>query len=161
MGGAFYVPGNVTVDESNRQNRVSEWNIWVDPLAASEVFASGIPIRLTPLDATNKINWKKSDADMWKSESTPEAVLAAKLLQWMLRSMSRNGVYVWDLVAAVNAVEPDLCEHRQVHVQVVTRLGDQDGRTIINKAAPPNATVCISPNEDAIKRHVATIFNRP
>ena len=161
MGGALYVPGNVAFDESNRQNRESEWNIWVDPLAASDVFASGIPIRLTPLDATNKITWKNSDADMWKSESAPEGVLAAKLLQWMLSSMSRNGVYVWDLVAAVNVVEPDLCEHQQVHVQVVTRSGDQEGRTIIDKAAPPNAMVCISPNEDGIKRHVAKIFSRP
>lgn len=161
MGGALYVPGNVAFDESNRQNRESEWNIWVDPLAASDVFASGIPIHLTPLDATNKITWKKSDADMWKSESALEGVLAAKLLQWMLRSMSPNGVYVWDLVAAVNAVEPDLCEHRQIHLKVLTQSGNQEGRTIVDKVASPNATVCISPNEDAVKRHVAKIFSRP
>jgi inosine-uridine nucleoside N-ribohydrolase len=49
-------------------------------------------------------------------------VLAANLLQWMLRSWSHNGVYVWDLVAAANATTPDLCEHQQVHVQVITKF---------------------------------------
>src|SRR5713101_7354964 len=56
MGGALRVPGNLGdggVFKTN--NTTAEWNIFVDPLAARMVFRSGIPIRLIPLDATNKV----------------------------------------------------------------------------------------------------------
>ena len=161
MGGALQVPGNVRSQTLNKYKPVAEWNIWIDPLAANEIFESGIPVNLTPLDATQKVTWRKSDAENWKGTNSPEGVLAAQLLQWMLRSMSPNGVYVWDLVAAVNAVAPDLCEHQQFHLKIITESGNQEGRTIIDWAAPPNTTVCISPNENSIKRHTAMIFNRP
>lgn len=161
MGGALYVRGNIASNWPMIHNRVSEWNIWVDPLAASEVFASGMAINLTPLDATNKVVWKKSDAGKWKSTNVPEGVLAANVLQWMLRSWSPNGIYAWDLVAAVNATTPDLCEHQQVHVQVITKSGDQEGRTVEDKTAPPNANVCMTPNDEAMKRHVSMVFGQP
>jgi len=47
MGGAVAVPGNVTP--------AAEFNIHVDPEAASTVFASGLPIELVPLDVTRKV----------------------------------------------------------------------------------------------------------
>ena len=49
MGGAVDVPGNTP------RNPDAEYNIWVDPVAAAEVVASGIPITLVPLDATNQV----------------------------------------------------------------------------------------------------------
>ena len=49
MGGALDVPGN------NFDNPDAEWNIWADPTAAAEVFASGVPLTLVPLDATNQV----------------------------------------------------------------------------------------------------------
>ena len=50
MGGAVYVEGNIHSDWPEIDNRTAEWNIWVDPVAASEVFSSGLPLHLTPLD---------------------------------------------------------------------------------------------------------------
>ena len=47
MGGAVAVPGNVTA--------AAEFNIHVDPEAAAEVFASGLPIELVPLDVTRRV----------------------------------------------------------------------------------------------------------
>ena len=161
MGGALQVPGNIRSQASNKHKPVSEWNIWIDPLAAQEIFESGIPINLTPLDAAQNVTWKKSDVENWKRTNKPAGVLAARLLQWMMRSMSPNKVYIWDLVAAVNAAAPDLCEHQQFHLKVITESGNQEGRTIIDWAASPNTTVCISPNEYSVKRHTATIFSRP
>ena len=46
MGGAVDVPGNVTSD--------SEFNIHVDPTAASRVFGAGLSLDLVPLDATRQ-----------------------------------------------------------------------------------------------------------
>jgi purine nucleosidase/pyrimidine-specific ribonucleoside hydrolase len=47
MGGAVAVPGNVTA--------AAEFNMHVDPEAAAEVFASGLPIELVPLDVTRRV----------------------------------------------------------------------------------------------------------
>lgn len=52
MGGAVEIAGNVG-PSSHIENEVAEWNIYVDPRAAAEVFGSGAPITLVPLDATS------------------------------------------------------------------------------------------------------------
>ncbi len=51
MGGAVHVPGNL--DENVSGNTAAEWNVYIDPHAANVVFASGVPITLVGLDATN------------------------------------------------------------------------------------------------------------
>jgi pyrimidine-specific ribonucleoside hydrolase len=52
MGGAVQVAGNVG-SSSTIENEAAEWNIYVDPRAAAQVFGSGAPVTLIPLDATN------------------------------------------------------------------------------------------------------------
>ena len=47
MGGAFEDYGNVTT--------TAEFNIFVDPHAAQEVFDADIPIDIAPLDATHQV----------------------------------------------------------------------------------------------------------
>ena len=161
MGGALQVPGNVRSEAVNELTPVSEWNIWIDPRAASAVFESGIPINLTPLDASQSVVWKRSDAERWKTSNSPGSELAANLLEWMLQTMSPGGVYVWDLVAGVNATTPALCEQQPSPVRVITKSGDQQGRTIIDRTAPPNTNVCIMPDEDAMRKHVSLVFAPP
>jgi purine nucleosidase len=46
MGGAYFEVGNITP--------AAEFNIYVDPEAARDVFASGVPITVAPLDVTHK-----------------------------------------------------------------------------------------------------------
>eukprot|EP01031_Cornospumella_fuschlensis_P013952 gene13952-17046_t len=46
MGGGFFEGGNVTP--------AAEFNIYVDPQAAHEVFTSGVPITMAPLDVTHE-----------------------------------------------------------------------------------------------------------
>jgi len=53
MGGAVGVPGNVTA--------TAEFNMHVDPEAAAQVFASGLPIELVPLDVTRRVVLTRAD----------------------------------------------------------------------------------------------------
>ena len=46
MGGAYFEVGNITP--------TAEFNIYVDPEAAKQVFASGVPLTVMPLDVTHK-----------------------------------------------------------------------------------------------------------
>ncbi|UCH06271.1 MAG: nucleoside hydrolase [Deltaproteobacteria bacterium] len=153
--------GNIESNWPDIHNRVAEWNIWVDPVAASEVFSTGLSKGLTPLDATKKVIWKESDAASWEASGTPEGILAAELLRWMLRSWSPKGIFVWDLVAAVNATDPDLCQQEQVNVQVVTEPGDQQGRTVVDKSQPENTTACIKAKVKEVKKRVRQVFGLP
>jgi purine nucleosidase/pyrimidine-specific ribonucleoside hydrolase len=89
MGGAVFVPGNLTVlpDPPFSTNTAGEFNIWIDPVAAQEVFDAGnngLRIQLTPLDATNKISFSRADQAAWLATGTPESVLASELLDFAI-----------------------------------------------------------------------------
>lgn len=53
MGGAFNVGGNLFEGSGSGNNKVAEWNIFVDPLAAKIVFNSGTPLSIVPLDGSD------------------------------------------------------------------------------------------------------------
>ena len=159
MGGSVYVPGNIESDWPEIHNPVAEWNIWADPLAASEVFASGLPLHLIPIDATNQVLWTTADAQIWTSSPFPETVMAGDFLEWMLRSWSLEAAYIWDLVAAVSATDPGLCPEVQLALEVDLDAGSEQGRTIVvGKSA--NAWVCLDPDSEQIRARVAGILGQ-
>lgn len=55
MGGAFFVPGNVTP--------VGEFNVWFDPASSQKVYHSGANITLLPLDVTTQLCFGLNDLD--------------------------------------------------------------------------------------------------
>jgi inosine-uridine nucleoside N-ribohydrolase len=160
MGGSIYVPGNIQSDWQAINNTVAEWNIWADPLAAREVFNAGIPLHLIPLDATKQVVWTQSDLPGWISSNSPEGVMAGRLLQWMLDSWSSEGVYVWDLVAAVSATDPALCLEVPLSVEILVEPGPEQGRTAITDN-PPNASVCLDPDIEQIKAMASFVMEQP
>jgi purine nucleosidase/pyrimidine-specific ribonucleoside hydrolase len=159
MGGSLRVPGNIHNDWPDIDNTVSEWNIWVDPLAADEVFTSGLPIHLAPLDATNQVRWTESDARQWGAGGSPEAALAVDLLRMMLDSWSSSSVYLWDLVPAVWATDPKVCPEVPRSVDVVVAAGPDQGRTVITDRSP-NAAVCLGPDRDQLRALAAAVLSR-
>ncbi|MFC2065289.1 nucleoside hydrolase [Chloroflexota bacterium] len=157
MGGSIYVPGNIESDWPEIHNSVAEWNIWADPQAAREVFASGIPLHLIPIDATNQITWTKIDAEAWKSSTIPETIMAGKFLDWMLRSWSLDAAYIWDLVAAVVATDPRLCPEVQLALDVNIELGPDQGQTVLTDETS-NVLVCLEPDSGQIRARVEGIL---
>jgi pyrimidine-specific ribonucleoside hydrolase len=157
MGGSIYVPGNIESDWPEIHNTAAEWNIWVDPVAAREVFAAGVPLHLIPIDATNQITWTKSDVRLWSSISIPETKIAGDILDWMLRSWSLDAGYIWDLVAAAVATDPILCPEVQLALDVKVDPGPNQGQTILTHEAP-NAWVCLEPDVGQIRARVETIL---
>jgi purine nucleosidase/pyrimidine-specific ribonucleoside hydrolase len=157
MGGSFNVAGNIESDWPAIHNRVAEWNIWVDPVAARQVLASGLRPHVIPLDATRGSFWNSSDALDWDSSGSAEGKLAAAILRWMLRSWAPDGVFVWDLVAAVHAADPSLCPGQSLSVDVLVAPGPEQGRTVRTPGAP-NAVVCLEPEVEQIKARAAQIL---
>lgn len=157
MGGSIYRPGNIESAWPEIHNQTAEWNIWVDPLAAKEVFASGIALHVSPLDATDQIVWTKADARAWDALGTPESAWAADILTRTLDSWSTDRMYVWDLVAAVNASDARLCPEVLLGLDVEIAPGPEQGRTVIVNG-PANAIVCLEPDVEQIKARVARIL---
>jgi len=157
MGGSVYVGGNIKSDWPAIDNSVAEWNIWADPEAAKEVFESGLPLHLIPLDATRKVIWTPSDLPGWISSKSPEGAMAGELLNWMLDSWSPEGVYIWDLVAAVQATHPSVCPEVQQAVNIVTSPGPEQGRTVVTQGEP-NILVCFEPDSGQVKSIVDSIL---
>jgi inosine-uridine nucleoside N-ribohydrolase len=116
---------------------------------------------ITPLDATNQVVWTSDDADKWEASGTVEGKLAAEILRWYLNyltDLDPEGAFLWDLLAAINATDPDLCQGEEVHVQVLTDPGEEEGRTIVVNDQPPNATAFLNPQVEKIKNLAAQVY---
>lgn len=121
MGGAYDVPGNVTP--------AAEFNIYVDPDAANQVFAAPWrEIVAVGLDVTHQTILPRRGWE--EAERAPEATaqLARKLLARTFVDRDMTGFYLHDPLAAAVALDGALvtCESRAV--SVVTD-GDERGRT--------------------------------
>jgi inosine-uridine nucleoside N-ribohydrolase len=158
MGGAVYAPGNVHDFFPDHPNVFAEWNMVADPPAAQEVFESGLPIRLVPLDATNRVMITQDDTRAWgRGEGLAEF---ASDLYGPLVGLSETGeAPIWDLMTAVIMVHPEMCELVPLHLMVVTDQGDHLGQTAVVAGEPPNVLVCLEPDTDAIRQHLIDVFS--
>jgi inosine-uridine nucleoside N-ribohydrolase len=68
---------------------------------------------------------------------------------------------MWDLTAAVNVTNPDLCRGESVHIQVVTEPGDKQGRTPVVRDQPANVAAYLAPKADEIRHLVAQTLGLP
>jgi inosine-uridine nucleoside N-ribohydrolase len=116
-------------------------------------------LHLVPLDATRQVVWKQTDVPGWQADA-PESELAGDLLQWMLDNWSRDGVFIWDLVAAVQATDPEACPEVPMALEVVTAPGPEEGRTLTVNG-PANISVCLEPDTAKIKSLAAAVFHQP
>ena len=100
MGGALDAPGNVADENEGISNQYAEWNFFADPVAADIVLASGAPIVLVPLDATNDVPFTRSFYQRLQgTHRTRPAVFIYNVMylnQWWLD----GGMYWWDTLAA-------------------------------------------------------------
>jgi pyrimidine-specific ribonucleoside hydrolase len=149
MGGAVRVPGNLGdggVFHTN--NTTAEWNIFVDPLAASIVFRSGIPIRLIALDATNKVPiggefLREFEA---KSHSALGRVVAG-VLKADQEAIDAGIFYAWDPLAAAALLKPTVVKTAPFHIDI-RQDSPEEGRTAASPGKP-NTAVAIDADRAA------------
>jgi inosine-uridine nucleoside N-ribohydrolase len=128
MGGALDVPGNVTDPELDAAH--SEWNVYVDPTAAAEVFEAGAPLVLVPLDATDQVPITPMFLErLALNNHTPTASLVADLYR-ANPVVGTDGGYFWDPLAAGALLDQSLLTTERADIAVVTDDGPDIGRTI-------------------------------
>lgn len=146
MGGALDVPGNVDLDGTGAPLDV-EWNLYIDPDAAAAVVASGIPVTLVALDATNAV-------------PITDEVIARLVANDVTDASSRvRGLFeryppafLWDPLAAVAVTDPALVPGDTATVAVLTE-GAESGRTIVSPDGHP-VDVARPPDADAVLDHL-------
>jgi pyrimidine-specific ribonucleoside hydrolase len=141
MGGTVDAPGNIDYDGTSPQDGV-EWNLGVDPAADAAVLASGVPITLVPLDATNDVPVSPAVAHSLDSDhAAPGANITYQMIQnnpWM----GDGSWYIWDPLAALTVSQPDLVTWSQIAL-IVKTAGTEAGR-LVRDPAGQMTTVAMS-----------------
>lgn len=107
MGGAIDGLGNVVGKDFGKAHPNSEYNIYLDALAAEKVFSSGIPVELIPLKATDSVPMDREFIEKLEGiAKTTAARFVAQVSASFVKSQPTVDVYYWDPLAAVILVDP-------------------------------------------------------
>lgn len=131
MGGAVQVRGNTSP--------VAEFNLYVDPEAAAEVLASGVRLRLVPLDVTQQAILERRELRR-RAQERDSAVFqfirefTVLYFDFHQRRQALNGGYLHDPVAVAAAIDPGLFTWQPARVEVRTEEAER-GRSVVTPQA--------------------------
>jgi purine nucleosidase len=138
MGGSLS-RGNVTPS--------AEFNIYVDPEAAKEVFHAGIPIVMVGLDVTRKAVLRDEHIKQLEAAQNASAQAAGKITRaiWnrSQRANTGGGPVMHDSVAVAALLDPSVVKTQDFYVEVETFGEFTAGETLgysrapIRRSAPP------------------------
>ena len=130
MDGAIEVPGNIA-SSSNIDNEVAGWNFYCDPHAAALVFASGAPLTLVPLDATNYVPVTMDFyTRLEKDRTTSVAEFVYRVLTMQQQYIRLGSYYFWDPLASAIATDEALAVFQDIPLLIVDEEGPESGRTL-------------------------------
>jgi inosine-uridine nucleoside N-ribohydrolase len=113
MGGSLG-EGNVTP--------FAEFNVWVDPEAAAEVFAGSVPVTMMGLDVTHQALFTLDDTDRLEQLGTPTATAFAGLLRFFARfhleKYGWEGAPIHDAVAVAHLLGDGLITTQRHSIRV-------------------------------------------
>ncbi len=160
MGGAFSVPGNVSdAPELAIDNVAAEWNIYVDPNAAAQVVASGVPVTFVPLDATNSVRLDEAFYDELEGDrTTSEAEFVYRALTQNIAFVRSGNYYFWDPLTAAIAVDESLGTFDTRPVKVVEEEGPESGATRLEEDGSPVRITTAAVGE-RFKQHFLDVLN--
>ncbi|MGZ9809842.1 nucleoside hydrolase [Pseudoroseicyclus sp. H15] len=113
MGGAYFEVGNITP--------AAEFNIYVDPEAATIVFASGIPITVLPLDATHKVLTNKARIERFRALGEVGETVAAWtdfFERFDVAKYGGEGAPLHDPCVIAWLLKPELFSGREINVEI-------------------------------------------
>jgi pyrimidine-specific ribonucleoside hydrolase len=159
LGGAVRVSGNLGDGGTFRTNNGSaEWNIFVDPAAAKITFTSGAPIRLVPLDATQRVPIDMALFEQFKSRAnSPLANFITQVLA-ANRDLIRQGFFfARDPLAAAVLANPAVVTFRPLAIEISDKP-DELARTVEIKNRRANAQVAIDADDLRFRDVFMTAF---
>jgi inosine-uridine nucleoside N-ribohydrolase len=135
MGGAFHVPGNVTP--------AAEFNIYVDPEAAGQVFAAPFSrLVAVGLDVTERVTLTRDDWNTanQRTDLPPSGALLREVGRFAFFDLGHDEFALHDPLATAVAVAPELIQFERATV-IVDTAGEEEGRTRV--VGPGNVQVAV------------------
>jgi inosine-uridine nucleoside N-ribohydrolase len=158
MGGSIGL-GNTTP--------AAEFNVYVDPEAAREVFESGLPITMSGLDVTHQAGAGPAQRESLRSLGQSGAVVA-ELLEYFAGTYERvfgfDAPPLHDPVAVAAVLEPRLLKTRPMRVDVECESELTRGETVCDfygvTGKPPNAEVGVELDREGFFDLLYTVLGR-
>jgi inosine-uridine nucleoside N-ribohydrolase len=146
MGGAIFVPGNVSP--------VASANLYEDPEAAAILYSSGVPLVQVGMDVCDRVEVSQGQLDQIWQVGTPTTHLlaaATPCLQSYYRGRGLladpNGVHYNDVPAVAYAIDPTLFGTQDFYVTIETQSPLTRGQTVADRrnlsGNPTNTRVCL------------------
>lgn len=149
MGGAVH-DSNITP--------AAEFNIYVDPEAASAVFESGIPITMVGLDATNKAMIRYPEIEKLEGHSGPISRVVGPLMRFFANTNREvfgfDGAPIHDALAVAAVIHPEIISVEEYRVDVETHSELTRGQTLADvygvTGKPANASVAMGVDRERL-----------
>jgi inosine-uridine nucleoside N-ribohydrolase len=144
MGGSIHAGYN-TYGAIRNPVPSAEYNAASSPNGLRQLLASGVPVTMFPLDASQiKFDEVRRDQVLGFGSAATDA-LAALYHQWRLRNAwGQITPTLFDSSPVAWLQDPTLCQPKAVHIEV-----DDKGFTKLGEG-PANGSVCLSIDEDAV-----------
>jgi len=164
-GGAICVPGTINNDVPFNPNTVSEWNLYLDSVAADIVFSSGAQLALVPLDVTHVYGPRPLlfSHDFVHRLAVSARGRASKLMIrllrfWQIMTPKHPATPVWDAAVAAIAADPTIgCDWRDLAIRIATRPEQVAGQTVVDVNKPANVRVCLGGDQTAFEAAYLTV----
>lgn len=131
MGGAVKVPGN--------KNRVAEFNIYVDPEAASIVFSFPVRKTLVPLDACNRVKLSLQDFKTIKNIKLRTVLL--KVVKPYIKNIAKDegvrAAMMYDPLTVYYLLNPKVAKVYRCNIAVETKGELTRGMTVADLRIKP------------------------
>lgn len=154
MGGALepkggncgFPYGNVDPGLAPGANANAEWNAYWDPYAVQNVLASGVPLTMFPLNATNEVMLSAEIVLKFAPESAkyPLYALAGQMYSMVA---FEAGYAFWDTVTTAYVDRPDMYFIEEKKLLNVTTGSDEGNIVESEKGYPVNVVVDINVNK--------------
>ena len=125
MGGAYFEVGNITP--------AAEFNIYVDPEAARDVFAAGAPLIVLPLDVTHKALTTRARIEAFRDLGRVGEAVASWtdfFERFDVEKYGSQGAPLHDPTVIAWLLRPELFEGRDVNVEIETESDLTRGMTV-------------------------------
>lgn len=124
-----------------------EWNILNDILSAQKLFASGVPLFVMPLDAT-QLKLDEVKRAFLFSQGTP----LTDALTLLYHQWGQQTPTLFDPMTIAFLINPALCPVQPMHIRVDEKGFTRPDPGPPNAPNPPNGQVCLDSSPDAFFR---------